>query len=144
MLTCHIATLKDLNFRLASENPISEADKLSILQTCEKSLQSTLETCIAREAKDRPSSLVIIQAARDHLSMLPDDSKWRLHPGGPVQGYKYPLKALLECLESLFYSFSEMELDHGMGWIPRFHSLWEDLTPSLAEKFFGATTNVHT
>lgn len=127
MLICSVATLKDLNLRLTSDLGISQADRLSIFQKCEKSLQTTLDDCIAIEAKDRPSSLVILQRARDHLSMLPDDGKWQFHQDGPSQTYEYPLNAILECLESLFYSISETELHHGVGWISRFQLLWDDI-----------------
>jgi hypothetical protein len=59
--------------------------------------------------------------------MLPDDGKWQLHQDGPSQTYEYLLKAILECLESLFYSISETELNHGAGWISRFQLLWDDI-----------------
>lgn len=126
MLTCSTATLNELNVRPAIDFTTSGAEELSDFQTCEKSLQTVLKACIAPEVKDRPSSLVIIQAARDHICMLPNKRNWRLHPGGPAQSYKYPLEALLECLENLFYCLST-ELDHGIGWIPRFWSLWDDI-----------------
>ena len=127
MLIQNVATLKDLNLRLTSDLGLSQFDQSSIFQRCEKSLQTILNECIATEAKDRPSSLVIIQHARDHLSLLPDNGKWQFHQDEPSQTYEYPLKAILECLESLFYSISETELSHGVGWIPRFQLLWDDI-----------------